>query len=200
MFAYFCVSCVYAFACLFCYCLHVIRSASFLAFSPFCDMPKHQVCQNIPHMWHVFLKFCLMLCAICCFVLSFTYFSVSSLVFCSIFCFCFLSPCFLLLLSNFVQSPVCCFFCRVQAVSAVFNNYSLQLFWGLLVILFQRGQDLPAKVPDTKNKKKWNRCRIFAFSWKKPNDWHRQCRVTQLERFVWPWTRRIFCRNVVNHA
>ncbi|CAN0249781.1 unnamed protein product, partial [Laminaria digitata] len=28
---------------------------------------------------------------------------------------------------------------------AVFNNYSLQLFWGLLVILFQRGQDLPAK-------------------------------------------------------
>lgn len=33
-----------------------------------------------------------------------------------------------------------------QAVSAVFNNYSLQLFWGLLVILFQRGQDLPAKV------------------------------------------------------
>ena len=34
----------------------------------------------------------------------------------------------------------------IQAVSAVFNNYSLQLFWGLLVILFQRGQDLPAKV------------------------------------------------------
>lgn len=34
----------------------------------------------------------------------------------------------------------------LQAVSAVFNNYSLQLFWGLLVILFQRGQDVPAKV------------------------------------------------------
>ncbi|CAN0187600.1 unnamed protein product, partial [Hapterophycus canaliculatus] len=32
-----------------------------------------------------------------------------------------------------------------QAISSVFNNYSLQLFWGLLVILFQRGQDLPAK-------------------------------------------------------
>lgn len=36
----------------------------------------------------------------------------------------------------------------LQAVSAVFNNYSLQLFWGLLVILFQRGQDVPAKVGD----------------------------------------------------
>lgn len=34
----------------------------------------------------------------------------------------------------------------LQAVSAIFNNYSLQLFWGLLVILFQRGQDVPAKV------------------------------------------------------
>ncbi|CAM9238648.1 unnamed protein product [Ectocarpus sp. 6 AP-2014] len=33
----------------------------------------------------------------------------------------------------------------LQAISSVFNNYSLQLFWGLLVILFQRGQDLPAK-------------------------------------------------------
>lgn len=27
-----------------------------------------------------------------------------------------------------------------QAVSAIFNNYSLQLFWGLVVILFQRAQ------------------------------------------------------------
>ncbi|CAN0484228.1 unnamed protein product [Ectocarpus sp. 8 AP-2014] len=37
----------------------------------------------------------------------------------------------------------------LQAISSVFNNYSLQLFWGLLVILFQRGQDLPAKVRET---------------------------------------------------
>ncbi|KAG5191960.1 hypothetical protein JKP88DRAFT_7497 [Tribonema minus] len=32
----------------------------------------------------------------------------------------------------------------LQAASAIFNNYSLQLFWGLVVIIFQRGQDLPA--------------------------------------------------------
>lgn len=32
----------------------------------------------------------------------------------------------------------------LQAISAIFNNYSLQLFWGLVVILFQRGQDIPA--------------------------------------------------------
>ncbi|CAN0397354.1 unnamed protein product [Ectocarpus sp. 12 AP-2014] len=42
----------------------------------------------------------------------------------------------------------------LQAISSVFNNYSLQLFWGLLVILFQRGQDLPAKVRETD--RPWN--------------------------------------------
>ncbi|CAM9460705.1 unnamed protein product [Chrysoparadoxa australica] len=32
----------------------------------------------------------------------------------------------------------------LQALSAVFNNYSLQLFWGLVVILTQRMPDIPA--------------------------------------------------------
>ncbi|KAG5191973.1 hypothetical protein JKP88DRAFT_274966 [Tribonema minus] len=32
----------------------------------------------------------------------------------------------------------------LDAASAIFNNHSLQLFWGLAVIIFQRGQDLPA--------------------------------------------------------
>ncbi|CAM9762737.1 unnamed protein product [Phaeothamnion confervicola] len=33
----------------------------------------------------------------------------------------------------------------LQAVSSLFNNYSLQLFWGLVVLLFQRVQDIPAQ-------------------------------------------------------
>mmetsp|Transcript_5211 Transcript_5211/g.7835 ORF Transcript_5211/g.7835 Transcript_5211/m.7835 type:complete len:118 (+) Transcript_5211:205-558(+) len=32
----------------------------------------------------------------------------------------------------------------VQAVSSFFNNYSVQLFWGALIIILQRNQEIPA--------------------------------------------------------